>query len=226
MVYVMSDLHGCYDKYIAMLNKLQLGQHDMLYILGDVVDRGKDGIRILQDLMTRSNVISLRGNHDQDAMVYLKTFGVPSDGYGADELLLPFRLWLMDGGVYTYEKFLELSDVEKKRILLFITKFGIYEELVVNGKKFFLSHTVPSKSKMLDLKSCVMSDFLVPIPEYEKVYFEDKIIVTGHTPTGLIDEESRGRIWKKNNHIAIDCGAVFGNPLGCLCLDTMEEFYV
>ena len=138
MIYVMSDLHGCYDKYIAMLNKLQLCQHDVLYILGDVVDRGKDGIRILQDLMTRSNVIPLRGNHDQDAMVYLKTFGLPNDGYGADELLLPFQQWLMDGGVYTYESFLELSEVDRKRIISFMAKFGICEELVVNGKRFFL----------------------------------------------------------------------------------------
>ena len=31
----------------------------------------------------------------------------------------------------------------------------------------------------------------------------------------------------KNNFIAIDCGACFENgTLACLCLDTMEEFYV
>ena len=52
------------------------------------------------------------------------------------------------------------------------------------------------------------------------------LIVTGHTPTGFIDPEYTGQIWKGNNHIAIDCGAVFGNPLGCICLDTMEEIYV
>jgi len=54
----------------------------------------------------------------------------------------------------------------------------------------------------------------------------NKCIVTGHTPTGLIDAAYNGRVWKGNNHIAIDCGAVFGGVLGCLCLDTMEEFYV
>ena len=58
------------------------------------------------------------------------------------------------------------------------------------------------------------------------MYFEDMLIVTGHTPTGFIDPENTGQIWKGNNHIAIDCGAVFGNPLGCICLDTMEEIYV
>ena len=30
----------------------------------------------------------------------------------------------------------------------------------------------------------------------------------------------------KNNHIAIDCGAVFNFGLGCLRLDDMKEFYV
>ena len=54
----------------------------------------------------------------------------------------------------------------------------------------------------------------------------DAVIVTGHTPTGFIDPDYTGRIWKGNNHIAIDCGAVFGNPLGYICLDTMEEIYV
>lgn len=37
---------------------------------------------------------------------------------------------------------------------------------------------------------------------------------------------TKGKIWMGNNHIAIDCGAVFLGTLGCLCLDTFEEFYV
>ena len=40
------------------------------------------------------------------------------------------------------------------------------------------------------------------------------------------DPEFKGRIYKKNNHIAVDCGAVFGFPLACIRLDDMKEFYV
>ena len=61
---------------------------------------------------------------------------------------------------------------------------------------------------------------------HAECYFEDMTIVTGHTPTGFIDPAYTGQIWKANRHIAIDCGAVFGNPLGCICLDTMEEIYI
>ena len=44
MTYAMSDLHGCYDKYKKMLEKIHFGEDDTLYILGDVVDRGDGGI--------------------------------------------------------------------------------------------------------------------------------------------------------------------------------------
>ena len=39
--YVMSDIHGEYEKYCRMLEKIALSEEDTLYILGDVVDRVK-----------------------------------------------------------------------------------------------------------------------------------------------------------------------------------------
>lgn len=98
--------------------------------------------------------------------------------------------------------------------------------VVFDYKKYHLSHTVPEKEKMLRSDRCRITDFIIGEPDYEKVYFKDTVLVTGHTPTGFIDPDYKGRIWKGNNHIATDCGAVFGNPLGCICLDTMEEIYV
>ena len=72
MIYAMSDLHGCYDKYKNMLEKINLSENDTLYILGDVVDRGKDGIKILLDIMKRKNIVPLLGNHDFTAYSVLK----------------------------------------------------------------------------------------------------------------------------------------------------------
>ena len=42
----------------------------------------------------------------------------------------------------------------------------------------------------------------------------------------FIDPEYDGKIYIKNNHIAIDCGAVFGRILGCFCLNDFKEYYV
>ena len=51
MIYAVSDLHGCYDKYRKLLERLT--SDDSLYILGDIVDRGSEGMKILLDLINR-----------------------------------------------------------------------------------------------------------------------------------------------------------------------------
>jgi hypothetical protein len=57
MIYVCSDIHGCYAKYLRMLEEIDLKKSDTLYILGDVLDReGDGGIDILQDVMQTPNV--------------------------------------------------------------------------------------------------------------------------------------------------------------------------
>ncbi len=227
MIYVMSDLHGCYDKYIKMLEKINFSNNDTLYILGDVVDRGPDGIKILQDVINnRIRVSILRGNHEDMASRVLKVLTYSSDMFEDDNFPEIYRNWIVDGGTPTFEAFMELEYKEKIRLLSYMSRSLLFEEIEVNGKKFHLSHTVPNKKTMHAHERMPYYDYLIGEPEYEKEYFPDKIIVTGHTPTGFIDPKYKGKIWHGNNHIAIDCGAVFGNPLGCICLDTLEEFYV
>ena len=72
MTYVMSDIHGEYDKYMAMLREIDLRPSDLLYVLGDVVDRGPHPIKILKDMSMRGNVLPLLGNHDATAAYLLK----------------------------------------------------------------------------------------------------------------------------------------------------------
>lgn len=226
MIYVMSDLHGCHEKYIAMLDKIRFSEKDTLYILGDAVDRGEGGIKILQDMMQRPNIKPLLGNHDDWALKILRMLKDPQkDGLTETDTSL-LATWLSDGGKPTFTAFAGLSEEEQQNILTYLDSFGLYEELTVSDKKYFLAHSVPSKRKMQNLAARKTEDFTFSEPEYEKEYFSDTYIVTGHTPTGFIDRNSRGRIWHGNRHIAIDCGAVFGNPLACLCLDTMEEYYI
>lgn len=42
IIYVMSDIYGCFDKYQAMLREIDFSSHDTLYVLGDVIDCGPD----------------------------------------------------------------------------------------------------------------------------------------------------------------------------------------
>ena len=71
MIYVCSDIHGHYDKYLAMLKAIGLRSSDTLWVLGDVIDRGPEGCRVLLDMMGRPNVIPILGNHEFTAAVCL-----------------------------------------------------------------------------------------------------------------------------------------------------------
>lgn len=64
MKYIVSDIHGCFDQYQKLLEKINFSSEDKLYVLGDAVDRGPEPIRLLQDMMKRPNIIFILGNHD------------------------------------------------------------------------------------------------------------------------------------------------------------------
>jgi len=226
MNYVMSDIHGCYDKYCAMLGKIKFSDGDVLYILGDVLDRGPEGMKVLLDIAKHENIILLRGNHDQWALNLLSNLYRLLQEEVPDELKEQYRIWLSYGGNATVKEFLELNEDEQEKVFEVLSASLIYKEIEVNGVTYFMAHTVPEKEKFCCSEDCTIEDFLMGEPDYEEQYFPDKIIITGHTPTGFIDETSKGKIWMHNNHIAVDCGAVFGNPLGCLCLESYEEVYV
>lgn len=224
MIYAMSDLHGCYDKYEKMLKDISFSDSDTLYVLGDVVDRGPDGIKLLFDMMERKNVIPIKGNHDYIAQRLLRlTMGNENI---CEDIMEAVKMWFLDGGIPTYTSFRSLKKDDKRKILSYLGTFYYFQDITVGNRRFLLSHTLPKKEVLLESENCPLMEYVIGEPEYDKVYFEDRFTVTGHTPTSLIDKNYDGMIYQENNHIAIDCGAVFGSPLGCICLDTLEGFYV
>lgn len=223
MHYAVSDIHGEYEKYISMLKRIDFSDSDTLYVLGDVVDRGAGGIKILFDMLGRKNVVPIIGNHDYCARTFLSML---KKGTMSPKTELVYRQWLDDGGEVTKDCFVALDEKDQDLLLFYLNSFSMYETLTLGENKFFMSHTLPPRDRMEDKKRFVWEEFLVGEPEYGERYFSDRYTVTGHTPTGLIDPASSGRILKTNGHICIDCGAVYGKPLGCIRLEDMSEFYV
>ena len=56
MIYVMSDIHGNFENFESIMEKINLKPEDKLYVLGDVIDRQPYGLLILQKLMKMGNV--------------------------------------------------------------------------------------------------------------------------------------------------------------------------
>ena len=58
MNYVISDIHGCYEQYMKLLDKIHFSERDTLYLLGDLVDRGPEPMEVVKDVMRRKNVVT------------------------------------------------------------------------------------------------------------------------------------------------------------------------
>ncbi len=230
--YVVSDIHGQYDKFINLINKINLQDSDDLYVLGDVVDRGPHPIKTLRKLMEMPNVICLVGNHDLMALECLEflmqeitddTVGL-LDGEMMDKLIH----WNRNGSKTTIDEFGKLDNDEKKDVIEFIKNFSIYEELEVADKEYLLVHGgLGNFSPEKDIEDYSLYDIVWSRADYRRKYFDDIYLVTGHTPTQTIKNNPRpGYIYRANNHIAIDCGACFDDGrLAAICLETGEEFY-
>ena len=232
MTYVMSDLHGRYDLYVKMLDRIGFSDEDELFVLGDVVDRGPEPMKILTDMSMRPNVYPILGNHDYMAEYLLGKLSAQitednCDTHLTAEDLSALAGWLTDGGQTTMEAFRRLTPDEREGILDYLAEFSPYEELTVGNNRFVLVHAgLADFDPARPLEEYELYGLITTYTDYSKRYFADRYLVTGHVPTGRIDETCSGKIYRKHGHIAIDCGAVWGGTLGCIRLEDLREFYV
>ena len=232
MVYCVADVHGDYDKYCKLLEKIVFSDADILYVLGDVIDRGSDSMKLLQDMMMRPNVIPILGNHEYMAIHCLKFLmsEITEESIGSlDEGVIQGLLeWQNVGGQSTIDEFHRLSWDEKQDIIDYLEEFELYSEVRVNRRDYVLVHAgLDNFAVEKDLDEYELHELIFSSPDYFRVYYPDKYLVTGHTPTrNILDNPKSDYIYMANNHIAIDCGCAFGGRLGAICLDTGEEFYV
>lgn len=127
------------------------------------------------------------------------------------------------------DEFSELSSNEQDAIMEFMGDFECYAELDVNGQSYILVHAGLGNDfcYLTPLEDYTLEDFIWHRTDYEIPYYENKIVITGHTPTQLIAcNPNPGYIFKGNNHIALDCSACSEKGrLAGICLETGEVFY-
>ena len=221
MIYVMSDIHGSMNRFRSVVSQINLTAEDSLYVLGDVVDRGHFGIRVLQELTEMPNATVLLGNHE---LMMLNTLLRITDS--REEL----RLWYQNGGKITHIDYFALEPNEQFAMLEFIRQMPLTAEVTVNGNTYLMVHGAPP-----ELYGQIPSDAEneIEFAVWTRLMPEDKMpdgktVIFGHTPTEYYQEGTPLKIWYGGDKIGIDCGA--GNKrsvcrLAYLRLDDMTEFY-
>lgn len=217
-IYVMSDIHGMGSLLERMLDRIRFSKDDTLYILGDMIDRGPEPALVLDLVSSVPNIIALRGNHEDEFVSWYE-----------DEVLRLFQPYYYN----TWDVLNKDMQVKKKipEYAAFMKKLPLYKKLKLNGACYLMAHASTEeilqvwKRKERLLWDTSMVDRQAGIPGY--------VSIVGHVPTFIIREYpgTPATIWRSPDGklIDVDCGAVFpesGGRLGCLCLDTGEEFYV
>ena len=212
----MSDIHGCCDKYIKMLEKINFSNNDNLYILGDIFDRGEEPLKILDHIVANKNIHLIKGNHEEMFM----------EAYEYSD----YSLWYLNGGKTTYGRLLERGQDYIDSVYKYIKNLPLY--MIVDN--YILVHAdilIPSRysglEEMLEITGENTMLWSRSNIGNEKEHIKYKV-VHGHTPVMNIKEDWN-RIIKQNGHYYIDCGCCFPKykgRLACLNLDTLEEYYV
>ena len=132
MHYVCSDIHGQFDLYARLIHELDLQNDDVLYILGDVIDRGPEGVKILKDVMVRNNIEFLLGNHETMMLDYYD--GIYKSG-----------IWLSpgNGGDVTRNEMDRLPKTERAQILQYLKSSLIQKRIIIGGLCYSLQHSCP-----------------------------------------------------------------------------------
>lgn len=227
MKYVIADIHGCYEEFMELLEKISFSEQDELFVLGDVLDRGTEPIKTMQEIMGRKNIKFILGNHEYMFALMLQLLDNEDIAFEEKNTLLSD--WFQDGAIVTSAQFLELKNEAQDEILDYIKNSVSYYKIEMGEKNYILVHAgIEGFEEGKELEKYEIADFVSGRIDYEKrLYFdENTYIITGHTPTPAIRKDKQPLIYEGNGHIAIDCACVFGGRLAAYCLDTEEVTYV
>lgn len=212
-----------------MMKKINFCNDDILYIIGDIPDRGSHTFELLDWVMKTKNVIHIKGNHELFLQQYLE---------GNSEIIAKYPQY---GGIPVINALKSMTDKRKENYHTYLSNLPIYKKISVNGAEYVLTHT----GYFADESPVYMDDGTVDIVtsieqwckvcEYNYLLSNDlhyipatvkfKKLIVGHYPTSYLECNA---IYHCSRYINIDNGAstISGRKLACLRLEDMKEFYV
>ena len=241
MHYVLSDIHGQYGYFMEILEMIDFSAGDTMYIIGDVIDKGQDSVKLLLYILDQPNMHMLIGNHEH-MMLQAELF----DDAGQ------FSQWIYNHGTKTKEQLDALGKDGKEALLKRLFQLPlVMPNIEVEGKRYYLAHACHAaeithtdvlyrNASLPEIEDIVWSrEYKNPDPSqqgkrFNELYaaYPDTTLIIGHTPVfkcsyGVMTRDGRPRISRScSGHlINLDCGCARGLPLGCLRLEDGKEFY-
>ena len=220
-IFVISDLHGQYDLFLKLLEKINLKREDLLVIMGDICDRGEKSYEIYMKCMKMMklgyNLKFILGNHEDMLLEDLE------NDY-------PLR-YETEFSIYRNSKYFNKKSMEEWyeenffKEIKWLVKWLKNCPLIISGNESIFVHAGLDLQTNLEKQEretvlWTREEFWIDEESVLEEY-RSKNIYFGHTPNinGRISEKT-DKIWD------IDCGAFFTHFLGCVEVKSKEKIYV
>ncbi|EAZ91493.1 metallophosphoesterase family protein [Crocosphaera chwakensis] len=188
---VIGDVHGHYDTLNLLLEAVAPNQDDQVYFLGDLIDRGPQSSQVVKFVM-KHKYHCLLGNHEY---MLLETVG--KGGINSHQL----QGWLYGGGYSTlvsYDHHIPQEHINWMKTLP--TYLDLGDIWLVHGG---IDPNIPLEQQTAQQFCWIRDDF----HGMDKPYFEDKLIITGHTITFTFPGVLPGKLVVGEGWLDIDTGA-------------------
>lgn len=234
--YVVGDIHGCYEEFIDLVEKIEKQDASAHFILvGDIIDRGPDSIKMLRWAMDSCNKPDgkfelILGNHEYEKISLLERyFSFCEDGLANS--MEEFCRQRQDDSYHFGRTLAEehISDEEIKQYCRFFRLLPIYKELdvTIQGKRqhFIIVHgglridfvnedetfkksTLSRKGLLFEARKDGHNTIEKIVWDRCSVALRRTIVIHGHTPT-CDDPNIEGRIGFGQKEVNVDGGCVF-----------------
>ncbi len=224
MTYILSDIHGEYELFCALMEKIKFSAGDTLISCGDMIEKGRHSIRLARLLFSMKNALLLAGNHEYNFLKYYWSLMQKTEDY--EGVLKDLQAYFPDDGTL-----LDWDTVDRFEALRYF-----YE-----GEDFLCVHAgVPllGDGRMLPVGKATREQLV-----YDRIFKEPdvkplggKCVFFGHTPTinlGLppriqcyLRDGKRGDHVRDYYKIHLDTGTYFSGVLGCFCVEECRCIHV
>lgn len=228
MTYCVSDIHADFRLFMRLLDEIKFSDGDVLISCGDIIDKGRDSVRLLKFIKNMPNARCINGNHEYAFLKYYRGLMRQSPDDFSLVLKKLREYFPYDGSLLDWE------------LVDWVDNLPYY----IEEKDFVCAHAgVPldEKQRVLALEKATCEQLV-----YDRTFKdpavevrESKCVLFGHTPTSyLLDGESkiiayRRREAPKNSYtigdyykIHLDTGTWLGGVLGCFCIENCYVYYV
>ncbi len=224
MTYILSDIHGEYELFCRLLEKVGFSDGDLLVSCGDMIEKGRSSVRLMQLLFSLKNAVLLCGNHEY---AFLKYYWALMQNFpeGFDGILKKLQAYFPDDG-----KLLDWDTVDRMETLRYYYETSdyicVHAGVALDGEGHILPPKNASPEQLVYDRNFKEPDVL---PQNSKCVF------FGHTPTinlgfaprikGYLREGASGDKVTDYYKIHLDTGTWISGVLGCFRVEDCRTFY-